>query len=100
MALLSVGLVMWTIMVPLMTKTLFGYAPSDALVGTFLGLTILSGMFSEPVANYAFDIFGSYCPVFYVTAAVDVVLLAAYFVLFRICEKDKQKYLQEEAENG
>lgn len=98
MVLLSVGLVMWTIMVPLMTRPLFGYAPSDALVGIFLGLTTLSGMFSEPIVNYLYDALGSYSPVYYGAAILDAVLIAAYLVLFKLCEKDKQKYLLEEKE--
>lgn len=96
MVLLSVGLVMWTIMVPLLTRPLFGYAPSDALVGIFLGLTTLSGMFSEPIVNYLYDALGSYSPVYYGAAILDAVLIAAYLVLFKLCQKDKQKYLQEE----
>ncbi len=100
MVLLAVGLVMWTIMVPLLTRTLFGYAPSDALLGTFFAAVSLSGFLPEPLINFVYDSVGSYVPVYYGAAVMDVVLLAAFLVLFRMCEKDKQKYLQEEAENG
>lgn len=99
MVLLSVGLVMWTIMVPLLTRPLFGYAPSDALIGIFFTMVSLSGFLPEPLINFVYDAVGSYKPVYYGAAVMDVVLLVAFLALFRICEKDKQKYLQEEAAN-
>lgn len=95
--LLAVGLVMWTIMVPLLTRPLFGYAPSDALIAVFFTMVSLSGFLPEPLINYVYDAVGSYAPVYYGAAILDVVLLVAFLVLFRMCEKDKQKYLQEEA---
>ena len=100
MVLLAVGLVMWTIMVPLLTRPLFGYAPSDALIATFFAMVSLSGFLPEPLINFVYDAVGSYVPVYYGAAIVDVVLLVAFLVLFKLCEKDKQKYLQEEAANG
>lgn len=95
MALLSVGLVMWTIMVPLLTRPLFGYAPSDTLIGIFLGLVSLSGMLAEPLVNYLYDALGSYSPVYYGAAVLDLVLIGSYLLLFRLCDRDKKKYLQE-----
>lgn len=100
MVLLAVGLVMWTIMVPLLTRPLFGYAPSDALIATFFAMVSLSGFLPEPLINFVYDATGSYVPVYYGAAVADVVILVAFLVLFKLCEKDKQKYLQEEAENG
>ena len=96
MVILAVGLVMWTIMVPLLTRPLFGYAPSDSLIGLFLGLVTLSGMFAEPVINYFYDFLGSYRPVYYIGAALTVVVTVMYFVLFKVCDKDKERYLMEE----
>ena len=100
MALLSVGLVMWSIMVPLLTRTLFGYAPSDGLVGIFFAAISVTGFVAEPLINYLYDWLGSYSPVYYAAAIMDVVLVVLYLILFRMCEKDKQKYLQEEEVNG
>ena len=100
MILLAVGLVMWTIMVPLLTRPLFGYAPSDALVAFFFTMVSLSGFLPEPLVNFVYDAVGSYVPVYYGAAIMDVVLIVAFLVLFKLCDKDKQKYLQEEAEHG
>lgn len=96
MVLLSVGLVMWTIMVPLLTRPLFGYAPSDTLIGIFLGMVSLSGMLAEPLVNYLYDALGSYSPVYYGAAVADVALIGAYLLLFKLCDRDKKKYLEEE----
>ena len=100
MVLLSVGLVMWTIMVPLLTRPLFGYAPSDTLIGIFFSMVSLSGMLAEPVVNYLYDAIGSYSPVYYAAAVLDAVLIALYLLLFKLCDRDKKKYLQEEAKGG
>ena len=97
MVLLSVGLVMWTIMVPLLTRPLFGYAPSDTLIGIFLSMVSLSGMLSEPLVNYLYDALGSYSPVYLSAAVADVVLIGLYLVLFKLCDKDKKKYFEEES---
>lgn len=95
MVVLAIGLVMWTIMVPLLTRPLFGYAPSDSLISLFLGLVTLSGMFGDPVVNYLYDYLGSYRPVYYGGAALTVAVTVMYLVLFKLCDRDKKKYLAE-----
>jgi hypothetical protein len=68
------------------------------LICIFLAATNVTGFVAEPVINYLYDWLGSYGPVYYAAAIMDVVLVVLYLILFGMCKKDKQKYLQEHGE--
>ncbi len=85
-----------TIMVPLLAITLFGYKAQVQYTGVFMALASGACLFSGPVANFAFDAFGSYKPAFLAVAALCVVVFLLYLLLFRLAKTDEKKEISSE----
>ncbi len=85
-----------TIMVPLLAFSLFGYKAQVQYTGVFMALASGACLFSGPVANFAFDAFGSYRPAYLAVAALSVVVFLLYFVLFRLAKADEKKEFSSE----
>ncbi len=91
--LFSFGLLCLTITAPLLTMPLFGYRSYGSATGIFLAMGSLANMLATPFVNYLYDILGSYTPVFQAAAVVDVALIGLYILLFRMCDKEKKRFL-------
>ena len=88
----SVGLVMTTITVPLLSSALFGYHPQSNIIGIFMALIPAASVVTLPVVNAIYDRIGTYSPIFLAFAGVGVVTLIIMFALFWISDRDRKRY--------
>ena len=95
--LLAIGLIVTTIIPPLLTMPLFGYRAFGTITGIFMAMISLGGMLASPLANLTYDYLGSYTPAFRAAAIMDVVLIGLFLLLFFLCDRDKIKQLAAEA---
>lgn len=92
-----------TIMIPLLAFSLFGHKAQLQYTGIFMAVGSGACLFSGPVANFAFDAFGSYRPAYLAVGAICTVAFFLYFVLFHMAKSDMEKFgedskkIQEEA---
>lgn len=96
--LLSVGLTLTSITIPLLSSSLFGYHPQGTIVGIFLSLPSAASMIILPVVNAIYDRIGSYKPIFLTVAAIGVVTLGLMFLLFILAQRDRKKYESDHPE--
>ncbi len=88
----SLGLVMLSVTIPLLSSALFGYHPQGSIVGIFMALPAAASMIILPVVNAIYDRIGSYKPIFLTAAAVGVVTLGLMLLLFVLAGRDRKKY--------
>ncbi len=86
----SVALSVTTVMVPLLSLTLFGYKAQPQYTGIFMGMISGSSMVGGMLSNYLFDSIGSYTPGLVAAGIVGFALIPLYLVLYRLTEKDKE----------
>jgi len=84
-----------TITVPLLTTSLFGYRAHDSAMSIFLSMVSVGAMVAAPICNMAYDVLGSYSPVFRVAAVLGVVAIVLYLILYRLAARDKKKWFAE-----
>lgn len=94
--LLAIGLIVTTIIPPLLTMPLFGYRSFGSIIGIFMAMISLGSMLSTPLANLAYDYLGSYTPAFRIASIMDVVVIALFLLLYFLCERDKRKQIETE----
>ena len=70
----SVALPLETIMLPIFAGDLFGERSYDHTLGLFVSVNTAGYAVGAPVANWVFDHFGTYSPLFPVCAVLMVVL--------------------------
>ncbi len=96
---LSIGMCMTSLMVPLLAAPLFGYRSFMSANGIFMAMCSLASMISGPISNHCFDTTGSYVPAFRIAALVNVGVLLLYFVLFALANREKSRYFAEHPDN-
>lgn len=94
--LLSVGLIVTTIIPPLLIMPLFGYRAFGTITGIFMSMISLGSMLATPLANLTYDYLGSYTPAMRLSATLDIVLIGLFLFLFYLCKKAKKKQLAAE----
>jgi len=82
-----------------LTMPLFGYRAFGSITGIFMAMISLGTMVAVPLANLAHDYLGSYTPAFQAAAIIDVVIIAMFLLLFYLCEKEKKKQLDAQAQS-
>lgn len=88
----AVGMCMSSLMVPLLATPLFGYTTCMSVNGTFLGMSALAALFSNPLSSMCYDATGTYGLGFQIAAAVNVGVLVLYLLLFAISKKEQARY--------
>jgi MFS family permease len=88
----SVGLVMTTITVPLLSSALFGYHPQSNIIGIFMALIPAASVVTLPLVNSIYDRIGTYSPIFLAFSGVGLFALVIMFVLFWISDRDRKRY--------
>lgn len=91
MLLLSAGLPLTSILVPLAVTNICGTVASDMTVGLVLSMVYLSSMVVQPVMNLCYDALGSYDPALRITALLSLGVIALYLVIFRLSDKERKK---------
>lgn len=88
----SVGLVLVSVPIPLLSSALFGYHPQGSIMGILMALPYAASMASMPIVNSIYDRIGSYSPIFWVVAGIGVVTLGLMVLLFALAKRDREKY--------
>lgn len=83
----SVGVVMTTITVPLLSSSLFGYHPQSTVIGVLMALIPASSVVTIPIVNAVYDRIGSYSPIFLVSAGIGIVTLGLMILLFLLSDR-------------
>ena len=84
-----------TITIPLLTTSLFGYRAHDTAMSIFLSMLSIGAVVASPVCNLAYDLLGTYNPVFYAAALLALTSLVLYMVLYRLADRDKKRWYEE-----
>ena len=87
----SVGTVMTTITVPLLSTSLFGYKPQNTIIGIFMALIPASSVITCPIVNMLYDRIGSYSPIFLGTAGIGAVTTVLMIPLFIMAGRDRKR---------
>lgn len=90
-AIFSVGIVMTTITVPLLSSALFGYKPQGAIIGILMALIPAASVVASPVVNMLYDRIGSYNPIFLGTAVIGAAVAVLMIPLFVLAERDRKQ---------
>lgn len=88
----SLGLVMTTITVPLLSSSIFGYHCQSSIIGIFMALIPAASVVTLPIVNAIYDRIGTYSPIFLAYAGVGLVALIIMFVLFGISDRERKRY--------
>ncbi len=78
-----------TVMISLLSFSLFGYNGQKQYVGIFLSIIYVANMITTPVTNGMRDVFGSYRLPFFLSASLMILAFFLYLLLFRLAEKDR-----------
>lgn len=89
--LLSFGLPLTIMTVPLLAQDLFGYQAQTMAVGVLMSTSPLAILTASTLSNGVFDRLGSYCPVYVVATLMALVLLGLYGVIYLMVHRDKKK---------
>lgn len=80
-----------TMLFPLLSVELFGNRAYDMYVGTMVAMCTAGNIISGPIANLVYDLAGSYVPVFWGAAALSLVMLPVYGILFAVTKRTAAK---------
>ena len=80
-----------TVIIPLLTASLFGYRAQTQYIGVFLAMSGAAGIVGSPVSNMVYDKAGSYSPVFLTAAALAAVMIVVYLFMYRSADKLRKK---------
>jgi sugar phosphate permease len=84
----AIGIPLITINIPLLSFTLFGYKSQAQYTGIFMGMISAASMITNIITNHLFDTFHTYSYGFLVAAALSLLLMGGYWLLYRMVEKD------------
>jgi len=86
-----------SITIPMLATSLFGYQAQSQYNGIFLSMVSAASIVASPISNAVYDRIGTYSPVFLVAAALTVVLMGGYLLMYRLADKDRKKLEAEES---
>ena len=99
-AIFSVGIVMTTITVPLLSSALFGYKPQGAIIGILMALIPAASVVASPVVNMLYDRIGSYNPIFLGTAVIGAIVTGLMIPLFVMTGRDRKQLENSQTEES
>ena len=88
----SVGTVMTTITIPLLSSALYGYRPQATIIGFFMALVPAASVVATHIVNGLYDRIGSYNPIFLGTAGIGVAVVVMMIPLFIMTSKDRKAF--------
>lgn len=81
---------MTTMMFPLVSADLFGNRSQTQYIGTIMAMTTAGNILSGILSDAIYDRMGSYQPVFWGFAAMAILMIPAYFLLYRMVKRDRK----------
>ena len=97
---ISLGLPMETIMLPLLASDLFGDRNFEKLLGIFVSVTNAGYVAGVPLSNLSHDLLGSYRPALIVTACLMAAVTIAYQFILSASKKKREAVEAAEAESS
>ena len=91
---LTFALPLETIAIPLITNDLFGAASYDKLLGLYMAFNTAGFAFGSPLMNAVYDRFGTYVPLFVVSAIIMGVVTILFQISATSNAKDKKAILE------
>ena len=85
-----------TVMIPLLSATLFGYRAQISYVGIFFAMVSAAGIVTAPITNFIYDRIGSYSPVFLTASAISVFLMILYPIMYKMSDASRNKLINEQ----
>lgn len=89
----ALALPVTSVMIPLLSTSLFGYQSQMGCVGIFFAMVSAAGIVTAPIANSVYDQIGSYSPLFLVAACISGLLMILYPVMYKISDLSKKKLI-------
>ena len=89
--LLSCGLPLTMLTVPLLIPDLFGHRAQTMTVGFFMSTASVASMITSPLCNAVFDKLGTYRPALAVTALIATGLVGLYSMIYLMVGRAKKK---------
>ena len=80
-----------TMMFPLVSGELFGNRAQTQYIGAIMAMTSAANILSGPISNAIRDSFGSYGPVFWGIAALSLVMIPLYCLLYLLVKHTRKK---------
>ena len=96
----SIGAVMTTISIPLLSSSLFGYKPQGAIIGILMALVPAASVVTSPVVNALYDRIGSYSPIFLGSAVIGAIVTALMIPLFVMAGRDRKLLERSQTEKS
>ena len=87
----SVALPIVTLMGPLVAGELIGYRAKAQYAGILVSAVSMANLFGNFLTNLIYDVFGSYRPAFALAAALSVVSILLFLILYRMTDRMKAK---------
>lgn len=87
----TAALPLTSVMIPLLSTSLFGYRAQVSCVGIFFAMASAAGIITTPLINSIYDHIGSYSPVFLIAAAVSGLLMILYPIMYRVSDVAREK---------
>lgn len=84
-----------TVMIPLVSTSLFGYQAQTSYVGIFFAMAQVASIVTAPIANLFYDKLGSYTPVFLVAAIVSGLLIILYLIMYQMSDLQRKSLSEE-----
>lgn len=84
-----------TVMIPLITNDLVGSAAYNKVLGVFMAMNSLGLCLGAPLADFYYDVFGTYKPCFWFFACLMAAVVVGYQFVLRAAGKDKAAVLAQ-----
>ncbi len=91
--LFSIGLCLTSVAIPLIALPLFGTKGSTEINGIIIAMVSLASLITPPICNFIYDMIGTYSPSFKIASVLEIALIAIYFIMFSIANKERKKEL-------
>lgn len=96
----AISLPLTSMIVPLLSKALFGYQDQAFCLGIFMGMISVANMVSGVIVNSVFDLTGSYIPAFQFGALGSVAIIGLYLLIYRLTARDRKKILAAQEQHS
>jgi len=90
-AIFSLALAVPTIMLPVITSSVFGRHDYSTILGIILAVMQLCNGFGGAIGNFCYDIMGSYTVIYLITAGLSLLSLVMFLLVFHSAEKERTK---------
>ena len=92
----SLALPLETVMIPIIASDMFGEKSFNQIMGIFTALNYVGFAVGSPLANWVFDVFGTYQPIFVISSVIMVFVVVIFQVSITMATKNRKNILSVE----